>query len=128
MTDHLPTDSKARKGIPIATGVIDYFPDALVAIAELSRIGNDKYNPGEPLHWSREKGGNSADELMRHFVDRGKIDPGDNVRHSTKVAWRSLAILQLEIEESRKIEASRKIARPCKCGYLTVDCICPPSR
>lgn len=90
-------DPKERKGIPLATGVIDYFPDALLAVAELSRIGNDQHNPGQPLHWARGKGGNNADELARHFVQRGTLD-SDNVRHSTKVAWRALAILQLEIE------------------------------
>jgi hypothetical protein len=34
------------------------------------------------------------------LVDRGKIDT-DNVRHSTKVAWRALALLQKEIENGR---------------------------
>lgn len=103
---HAPEDAKARKALPLATGCIDYFPDALLAIAELSKIGNDKHNPGEPLHWSRGKSNDHPDCLMRHFVDRGKIDhtyPGDvKIRHSTQVAWRALAILQLEIEESRK--------------------------
>lgn len=90
-------DAKGRKGIPLATGVIDYFPDALLAVAELSRIGNDQHNPGQPLHWARGKGGNNADELGRHFVQRGTVD-SDGVRHSAKVAWRALAILQLELE------------------------------
>lgn len=100
----LPTDAKARKKIPLATGCLDYFPDALAAVAELSRIGNDKHNPGEPLNWSRGKSNDHPDCLMRHFVDRGKIDTSGSepVRHSTEVAWRALAILQLEIEESRK--------------------------
>jgi Domain of unknown function (DUF5664) len=98
MITFLPVDSKSRKNLPVATGVVDYFPLALVAIAELSRIGNDKHNPGEPLHWARGKGGNNADELMRHFIERGTVDADDGVRHSTKVAWRALALLQLELE------------------------------
>lgn len=98
----LPSDNKARKLFPLATGVIDYFPDALIAIAELSRIGNDQHNPGQPLHWARGKGGNNADELARHFVQRGTID-NDKVRHSTKVAWRALAILQLELEAAHVV-------------------------
>jgi hypothetical protein len=96
----LQLDSEARKEIPVATGVVDYFPDALVAVAVVSRIGNDKHNPGEPLHWARGKGGNNSDELMRHFVERGKMDD-DGTRHSAKVAWRALAMLQLEIEAAR---------------------------
>lgn len=94
-------DAKARKATPLATGVIDYFPDALLAVAELSRIGNDQHNPGQPLHWDRSKSGDESDALMRHFVDRGTIDV-DKVRHSTKVAWRALALLQKEIENAGK--------------------------
>lgn len=96
----LPVQPQARKGIPIATGFIDYFPDAIAAVAELSRIGNDQHNPGKPLHWDRSKSGDESDALMRHFVQRGTIDT-DNVRHSAKVAWRALAMLQKEIEAER---------------------------
>jgi hypothetical protein len=99
----LPMDAAERKKLPVATGVVDYFPLALIAISELSRIGNDQHNPGQPLHWARGKGGNNADELMRHFIERGTVD-GDNVRHSTKVAWRALALLQLELEAAAKQE------------------------
>jgi hypothetical protein len=98
----LPTDSKTRKGIPIVTGVIDYFPDALAAVAELSRIGNDKHNPGQPLHWSRDLSNDHADCIGRHLLERGQIDPDTGVRHSTQLAWRALALLQLEIEAARE--------------------------
>lgn len=101
----LSTDSKARKDVPIATGVLDYFPDAIAAVAELSKIANEKHNPGEPLHWSREKSNDHPDCLARHFLERGTFDAGwapRKVRHSTQVAWRALAILQLEIEAGRE--------------------------
>lgn len=90
-------DAAARKAAPMASGLLDYFPDALIAVAELSKIGNDQHNPGQPLHWSRGKSNDHPDCLVRHLVDRGRIDT-DGVRHSAKVAWRALAILQLEIE------------------------------
>ncbi len=99
----LPTTPAERKAIPIATGFIDYFPDAIAAVAELSRIGNDQHNPGKPLHWDRSKSGDESDALMRHFVERGTIDT-DGVRHSAKVAWRALAMLQKEIEAARSKE------------------------
>lgn len=95
----LPTDAVERKGIPIATGFVDYFPDAMVAVAELSKVGNDQHNPGSPLHWDRSKSGDESDALMRHFVQRGTIDT-DGVRHSAKVAWRAMALLQKELEEA----------------------------
>jgi hypothetical protein len=96
---HLPTAAPVRKGLPVYSGVLKYFPDALVAIAELSRIGNDQHNPGQPLFWDRSKSGDELDALTRHLLDAGTIDT-DGVRHSTKVAWRALANLQKEIERA----------------------------
>jgi hypothetical protein len=98
--NHLPTDAKARKALPLCTGCLDYFPDALAEVAELSRIGNDQHNAGQPLHWSKHKSSDHGDCLLRHQIDRGTRDT-DKVRHSTKVAWRSLAQLQIEIEAER---------------------------
>lgn len=98
MTSVLPTDPGARKGAPIARGVLDYFPRAITAIAELSRIANEQHNPGEPLHWDRLKSTDHADCIVRHLIDRGKIDT-DGLRHSAKVAWRALALLEIELED-----------------------------
>lgn len=103
----LPSDAKQRKGLPLARGCLDYFPDALVAVAELSRIGNDQHNPGEPLHWAKGKSSDEADALLRHLIDRGKLD-SDGVRHSAKVAWRALAMLQREIDAEARIAAAFK--------------------
>lgn len=93
----LPSDAKARKAIPLYSGCINYFPDALAEVAKLSRIGNEQHNPGKPLHWDRSKSGDELDALMRHILGAGTLDT-DGVRHSTKVAWRALANLQKEIE------------------------------
>lgn len=90
-----------RKRAPVATGVVDYFPDALKAVAECSLVGNEQHNPGSELHWDRSKSGDEADALVRHLIDRGKLDT-DGVRHSAKVAWRALALLQKEIEAETK--------------------------
>lgn len=100
MEQHLPPSAAERKGMPVATGFIDYFPDAVAAVATLSRIGNDQHNPGSPLHWDRSKSGDESDALMRHFLDRGSFDT-DGVRHSVKVAWRAMALLQKEIEAAK---------------------------
>lgn len=97
----LPTDPIERKALPIATGVLDYFPDALAEVARVSKIGNDQHNPGQPLHWAKEKSGDHADALVRHLLERGKRD-SDGARHSAKVAWRALANLQEEIENDKR--------------------------
>jgi len=39
-----------RKQRPIKTGVLDYFPDALLEVAYCSYVGNEQHNPGTPLH------------------------------------------------------------------------------
>lgn len=97
----LPTDPKARKSVPIFSGVLKYFPDAIAAVAECSQKGNDQHNPGQPLHWDRSKSTDQHDCLVRHLMEAGTVDT-DGIRHSAKVAWRALAALQLEIEKESK--------------------------
>ena len=94
----LPTDPADRKQIPLCTGVLDYFPKALCEVAKVSRAGNLQHNgPDAPLHWARGKSNDQADTIMRHLAERGSIDV-DGQRHSAKLAWRSLALLELELE------------------------------
>jgi hypothetical protein len=95
--DAQPDKAAQRKALPVASGFVDYFPDAMVAVAELSKVGNDQHNPGKPLHWDRSKSGDESDALMRHFIERGTVDT-DGIRHTAKVAWRAMALLQKEIE------------------------------
>jgi hypothetical protein len=100
---HLPLEGASaaeRKGAPIVSGFLDYFPDAALEVSMLSKIGNDQHNPGEPLHWARGKSGDEADTAVRHLLARGTRDI-DGVRHSTKAAWRAMANLQKEIEQER---------------------------
>jgi len=97
MNKLLPENAKDRKSIPLASGVLDYFTSALIEVAKVSQTGNDQHNPGQPLHWARGKSQDQADTMLRHFVERGTID-SDGMRHSAKMAWRALAILQLELE------------------------------
>lgn len=87
---------KDRKKVPLATGLLDYFPDALAEVAHCSYVASQQHNH-EVMYWERGKSNDHADCLMRHFADRGKRDT-DGVRHRAKVAWRALADLQLEIE------------------------------
>lgn len=93
----LTTDPQLRKGMPITTGVLDYFPLAIAEVAVVSKAGNDQHNPGQPLHWARGKSTDHADCIARHLIDRGSRDT-DGMRHSAKLAWRALANLQTELE------------------------------
>lgn len=104
-TTALPTDAQARKAIPVYSGFIKYFPRAIVAVAELSRIGNDQHNPGKPLHWDRSKSGDEKDAMMRHLIDQtidgDYVTDSDGVLHATKKAWRAMADLE-KILEAKK--------------------------
>lgn len=93
----MPEDAEDRKATPITSGVLDYFPAAVAEIARVSKAGNDQHNPGQPLHWARGKSTDHADCIARHLVQRGTLDT-DGLRHTAKVAWRALAMLQEELE------------------------------
>jgi hypothetical protein len=90
-------EAARRKAQPLFRGLLRYFPDALCAVANCSYVGNEQHNPGTPMHWDRDKSVDEADALMRHLKDAGRRD-ADGVRHTAKVAWRALALLQKEME------------------------------
>ncbi len=96
----LPNEPSDRKSMPITEGVLDYFPLAIAEVARVSKAGNDQHNPGEPLHWARDKSRDHANCISRHLIERGGLD-SDGMRHSAKLAWRALALLQEEIEADR---------------------------
>jgi hypothetical protein len=97
----LPSDAKDRKKLPIGTGVLDYFPDALAEVAKASLAGNEQHLKGEPLHWDRSKSTDESDSLIRHFLERDTMD-SDGILHAGKMAWRALAYTQKLIESRRK--------------------------
>lgn len=84
----LPHDSAERKTYPLLCGLLDYFPAALAAVAHHSYKGNEKHNPGQPLHHARSKSGDHLDALLRHVMERDLEG----------VAWRALAALQEQLE------------------------------
>ena len=94
----LVTDAAERKTVPIFSGVLRYFPDALAEVARLSKVGNDQHNPGERLHWARGKSTDELDALTRHLMEAGTRDT-DGMWHDTKIAWRALANLQKRLED-----------------------------
>lgn len=110
---YLPTDYGERKEIPICTGVLDYFPLALLEVAKVSAAGNAQHNPGEPLHWARGKSMNQMDTMLRHIMERGNPDT-DKVLHMAKAVWRGLAELQIECEQRYGLPISRGSREPAK--------------
>lgn len=99
------TPSQQRKATPLYSGVLAYFPLALAAVARLSKAGNDKHNPGQPLHWSRGKSNDHLDCIARHLADAGGFDEETGELHDVALAWRSLANLQIAEEKRLSREA-----------------------
>jgi hypothetical protein len=93
-----------RKAQPVFSGVMMYFPKALMEISAHSKKGNDKHNPGQPMHWAKEKSKDHADALARHLIDIGpnwdELDPETGSLHATALAWRALALLQTVLERA----------------------------
>jgi hypothetical protein len=83
----------SRKDYPVWTGVLDYFPDALMEVSKISRIGNEQHHKNKPLHWDKTKSTDHLDALTRHLLKAKEIDE-DGCLHLAKVAWRGLAALQ----------------------------------
>jgi len=100
----LPTDDKARKALPLWTFMMAYFPDAWLAVANVAIAGNEQHNPGEPLHWAREKSKDQMNTAFRHMWDhgRGVQKDTDGQYHLAKAIWRLSAELQLMIEKEIK--------------------------
>ncbi len=92
--------SAERKDVSVARGLFAYFPDALALIARHSVRSNEKHNPGQPVHWSREKSSDHEDCIGRHSlavaVDPDSLDGEEP--HIICRAWRALAALQLWAE------------------------------
>lgn len=102
----LPTDSKTRKEFPLLSGCIKYFPAALAGVANLSKIGNDKHNPGEALHHARGKSTDHGDCIVRHLMDVEDLVSGASksgelnkykeqiLLEASSLVWRALAYSQ----------------------------------
>lgn len=127
----LPRDNKARKGIPMYTGGLLYFPDALAGVAKQSVIGNDQHQNGEQLTHDRTKSGDDGDAILRHLSDLGaaiahferallrnpdmtvpcrELYTRDILKEADAIAWRSLSLSQ-KLHERYGLEPLAPAAR-----------------
>jgi len=96
--------SAERKEIPMQEVLAEYFPDAFAAVSRHSKKANDKHNPGEPMHWARNKSTDHLNCAVRHLATPDAIDPDTGEIELVGATWRCLAALQLR-EEKRLIAA-----------------------
>lgn len=95
-----------RKNEPVHSGVVAYFPRAVRAISRVSKRGNDKHNPGQPVHWSKDKSTDHPDCAARHALTPYEIDPETGELHLAHKAWRTLAWLETVLEALENGRAS----------------------
>ena len=94
--------TESRKLMPVYSGCITYFPDALKEVSKCSLEGQKQHNQGDKLYWDKNKSTDNADALVRHLIDHNKnpIDD-DGILHLAKVAWRALATLQIYLDSKQ---------------------------
>jgi len=104
------TDKEIRKACPVYSGVLKYFPDALKEVAYTSKVGNDQHNPGEPLHWAKEKSQDEEDAAVRHLMDHSENPMDDDTcLHLAKAAWRTLGALQRYLDANPQMKAINRL-------------------
>lgn len=89
--------------IPVFRGLIEYFPHACMAVAEVSQAGANKYTwkgwidvPNGKVRYT--------DALVRHLIKEsteGEIDPDFGLLHAAHLAWSALARLELILLEKK---------------------------
>ena len=88
---------------PIYRGLLNYFPRACLAVADVSAAGASKY---AWKGWESVPDGINrySDALGRHVVNMGIDGPYDaeGFLHRSQIAWNALAALELYLREQEK--------------------------
>ena len=75
-----------------------YFPNAFLAKARHSWESNEKHNPGQPMHWSKDKSIGDGNQVMRHLIEAMEaMSCGDTHAaqyHLTATSWRADELLE----------------------------------
>lgn len=94
---------------PVQQGVFEYFPRALLAVAEVSAIGANKYSWG---NWKKAMtdginriGNARARHILKEAIHPDRCDPESKLLHAKHEAWGALARLELILIEQEKSNA-----------------------
>lgn len=85
-------------------GLVDYFPRAITAVAEISTFGASKY---AWKGWEGVEDGVArySDAMVRHLTKEAQgevLDSDSGLRHAAHAAWGALARLELMLREDDK--------------------------
>ncbi len=94
---------------PIYQGVLDYFPRAISAVADISSFGASKYAwkgwEGVDDGYNRYSNAMYRHELYK--ATEGRYDKDSGLLHDAHFAWGALARLELYLREKEKNEQSK---------------------
>ena len=115
-------DAAGRKLLPIISGCLWYFPDALAAVSHVSHVGNQQHNPGQSMHWAQDKSTDHVDCIGRHLAQLGSRPIPTGVPASletgmAKYAWRASS--RWSCREKVPQNPLARSYRSGKCGLLS---------
>jgi hypothetical protein len=129
-------DDKVRKNDwPIWDFMFGYFARAWLEVVRVAVVGNKQHNPGQRLHWAREKSTDQLNTAMRHLFDyakakaEGQIVPRDakGMAVLAQSIWRLSAQLQLDLEAEEKAGPKagiRDTSQPLPADVIQKTCKC----
>ena len=109
-------DKVRKSDWPVWDYIFGYFPLALLEEVKVAVIGNKQHNPGQKLHWAREKSTDQLNTAMRHLFDYHKAKSegayGPCPRDATGKALLAQAIWRLKAQLQLDREAEDALAVP----------------
>jgi hypothetical protein len=111
---HTPGAKLDAGKAPIRQGVINYFPRALAAVAEVSEFGSKKYawHSWEQVPDGITRYGNAMDRHAVKERTEGPLDSETGKLHAAHAAWNALARLELILREREEIEKLVDVTPP----------------
>lgn len=109
-SSHTPGAKLDAGKVPILQGALEYFPNALREVAQVSYVGAKKYTwkGWETVPDGVNRYGNA---LARHLLATELYDADTGMLHAAQVAWNALARLELMLREQNN-QPPQKV----KCG------------
>lgn len=91
---------------PVYRGVLARFPRAILAVANVSQFGFNKYGTWDGWQAVPDGQGRYTDADARHLVYDaiGPVDADSQLLHNAQHAWNALARLELDLIEREKQE------------------------
>lgn len=92
--------------IPVFQGILDYFPRALMAVAEVSAFGACKYawKGWEDVPDGPNRYKNASARHMMYRAMGEHVDPDSGLLHECHEVWNHLAALELKLRELEQPE------------------------